>query len=108
MRENRHSLPTAYPPDPGAISVADHLLIGERIEKDRDLAQGFLALSIAGALSGAVLTAAIKHPVLWWARWEPMLAYSLAGTSFLLSAGYSLRISLLQDKVRALRRKNGL
>jgi hypothetical protein len=101
MRENRHSQSA----DPGPISAADFLLVCERMEKDRDLAQGFLALSVAGALAGAVLASAIKHPVLWWARWEPMLAYSLAGTSFLLSAGYSLRISLLQDKLRSLRRK---
>lgn len=100
MCENRHFRPSA----PGPLSAADFLLVCERMEKDRDLAQGFLALSIAGALAGAVLAAAIKQPVLWWARWEPMLAYSLAGTSFLLSTGYSLRISLLQDKLRSLRR----
>jgi hypothetical protein len=40
----------------------------------------------------------------WWIRWEPMLGYSLAGASFLLSAGYSLRISLLSDRLRAMKR----
>ena len=83
---------------------AHRVLIGERMEKDKALAQGFLALSISGALAGAVLAAAIKEPEPWWARWEPMLGYSLACASFLLSAGYSLRISLLSDRLRALRR----
>ncbi len=100
MRENRQLLPDAS-------SRPEFVLIDERMAKDRALAQGFLALSISGALAGAVLAAAIKDPELWWTRWEPMLGYSLAGTSFLLSAGYSLRISLLGDRLRMLRRTGG-
>jgi hypothetical protein len=105
MRENRQPLPDSSDhADAAPVPDMDFALIGERVAKDRALAEGFLALSISGALAGAVLAAAIKDPVPWWIRWEPMLGYSLAGTSFLLSAGYSLRISLLKDRLRALRR----
>ena len=56
MRENRQLLPDAS-------SRPEFVLIDERMAKDRALAQGFLALSISGALAGAVLAAAIKSVV---------------------------------------------
>jgi hypothetical protein len=106
MRENRPPLPDILNrADAAPISEMDFARIGERMEKDKALAQGFLSLSISGALAGAVLAAAVKEPELWWTRWEPMLGYTLAATSFLLSAGYSLRISLLSDRLRAMRRE---
>ena len=105
MRENRQFLPDSPDcVDAALIPAMDFILIGERMEKDKVLAQGFLCLSISGAIAGAVLATAIQDPVVWWIRWEPMLGYSLAGASFLLSAGYSLRISLLSDRLRAMKR----
>ena len=108
MQENRRFFPHSLDRLDGMPApVGDFTLIAERMLKDKALAQGFLALSISGALAGAVLAAAVKDPELWWTRWEPMFGYSLAGTSFLLSAGYSLRISLLSDRLRAWRRMAG-
>ena len=108
MRENRQLLPDLpNRADVAPASPVDFALIGERMEEDKVLALGFLALSISGALAGAVLAAATKEPVPWWSRWEPMLGYSFASASFLLSTGYSLRISLLGDRLRTLRRSGG-